>query len=1324
MTRSWFAIASILIPAGSVLAVDRLVPSQYPTIQSAINAAAAGDSVVVAPGTYTGTGNRDINPLGKAITIRSASGAALTIIDCQGTQATPRRGFQVSSGTSSLVIDGFTIRNGYSSDGGAIWVFGNASPVIKNMVIETSGATRGGGAYFFGAGTPAFQNCSFRQNTATFGGGVCEIGSGTATFTDCTFDANTATDHGAGGWVGSGPSSFLRCTFSNGNATNGGGGVHVDGAGNTSFASCSFQSNAAVWGAGLRLWNGSVVMTDCTFEMNAASDRGGGILADQPNSTVALTRVVFQQNSAGNYGGGLGAEGINGTGMVTVNDCVFDRNTAAQYTGGARMAWSKSTFAGTTFTGNSAPVVGGLALDGDSSSPGSVSFCTFENNSATADWGNGGGLEVNGNGITVNVADSTFRGNSANGDFFNGGAGICVWFDNEIVTISRCLFENNSMPRGNGAGVFVGPNGTNIIEDCTFQGNSAYEGAAVYDFGGPMTLRRCVIQNNTGNWGGGGTIVVHREWDNFASAIISDCTIKNNIAPGDAGLTVSPAGSSAIVTNTIFEGNQSLDLNFGSGGATVLYGAIASFADCVFRSNQGTEAGGVWVSEQAEATIRHCVFDQNASPHDVGGLAFHHGATGLVEDCQITSNTGAATGGLSLGARGLVVRRTQITGNFSGQSAGGIRLSWGDTNDPQTYVFEDCDVSANTATWGSGIDISGGGVVASFTRCNFTLGTSLSSAGAIVAQFSPKVFFAQCNVTDNNAAGSGSALYVAQGADVTFKNGEISRNTSGAEGAFFVDTGFNTDPTTLVIEDTPITDNVSASIGVMNLRFTNASAVLRRCAVERNLAQERCAGINVEWGGALTVDSCTFADNMTANGGGGALYIDTGSTASITTTNFMRNSAAGAGAIGAAFSSQVLVDTCQIADNSTSGSGSALVVTQGADMIFKNGEIARNTSGAEGAIFVDTGFNSDPTTLVIEDTPITDNVSASIGVMNLRFTNASAVLRRCAVERNLAQDRSAGFNVEWGGALTLDACTVSDNTTVSGQTGAINVHTGSSAVVTSTDFLRNTASTVGAVRVANSGTTLTMDRCRLIGNTAQNWVGAIHAEDAGVGTITNTLIASNASPREAAVAAWWNNAQLNLINCDVVHNTGMAAIWSDLSGVVNVRNSIVRDNTINMATGSGVINASHSNIQGGWAGTGNISGDPHFVDPNGVDNVLGTIDDDYTLADGSPCIDAGDNAMIPGGILLDLAGQSRRIDVVGVPDTGWGVAPIVDMGAFEHLAGACLADFNADGFVNGDDYDAFAEFFEAGDLGADINHDGFVNGDDYDLFAEAFEAGC
>lgn len=55
---------------------------------------------------------------------------------------------------------------------------------------------------------------------------------------------------------------------------------------------------------------------------------------------------------------------------------------------------------------------------------------------------------------------------------------------------------------------------------------------------------------------------------------------------------------------------------------------------------------------------------------------------------------------------------------------------------------------------------------------------------------------------------------------------------------------------------------------------------------------------------------------------------------------------------------------------------------------------------------------------------------------------------------------------------------------------------------------------------------------------------------------------------------------------------------------------------------------------------------------------------------------------------------------------------------------SCRADFDQDGFVNGNDYDLFAQAFDAAESAADVDGDGFVNGNDYDLFAEAFDAGC
>ncbi len=88
------------------------VPGDQPTIQAGIDAAVLdGDEVVVAPGTY----HEIIDFDGKAITVRSSGGAAVTTIDAKGVPD-PGDGLPVvrcdNFEDENTVLDGFTITGG------------------------------------------------------------------------------------------------------------------------------------------------------------------------------------------------------------------------------------------------------------------------------------------------------------------------------------------------------------------------------------------------------------------------------------------------------------------------------------------------------------------------------------------------------------------------------------------------------------------------------------------------------------------------------------------------------------------------------------------------------------------------------------------------------------------------------------------------------------------------------------------------------------------------------------------------------------------------------------------------------------------------------------------------------------------------------------------------------------------------------------------------------------------------------------------------------------------------------------------------------------
>jgi parallel beta-helix repeat protein len=195
--------------------VDDDGPADFNTIQAAIDDSNDGDTIIVSDGTYTGNGNRDIDFLGKAVTLRSEYGPQNCIIDCQGSEADKHRGFYFHSGEdANSVLDGFTIRNGYKGYGGGI-LCTESSPHITNCVITNNTAPLSSG---------------FPGGFYTPGGGIsCNYSS--TTISNCIISGNQATGSGGGIRSYKGSPTINNCTISDNSALNGdGGGIHCIGA--------------------------------------------------------------------------------------------------------------------------------------------------------------------------------------------------------------------------------------------------------------------------------------------------------------------------------------------------------------------------------------------------------------------------------------------------------------------------------------------------------------------------------------------------------------------------------------------------------------------------------------------------------------------------------------------------------------------------------------------------------------------------------------------------------------------------------------------------------------------------------------------------------------------------------------------------------------------------------------------------------------------------------------------------------------------------------------------------------------------------------------
>jgi hypothetical protein len=444
--------------------------------------------------------------------------------------------------------------------------------------------------------------------------------------------------------------------------------------------------------------------------------------------------------------------------------------------------------------------------------------------------------------------------------------------------------------------------------------------------------------------------------------------------------------------------------------------------------------------------------------------------------------------------------------------------------------------------------------------------------------------------------------------------------------------------------------------------------------------------------------------------------------------------------------SRAQITNCTFVDNTASHGGA--VYNFRSEPNISNCTFSANHSGEHGGAIVN--WHSDT---VVTDCVFQDNSSQEGGAF---FNQYSApVLTRCVFSANAADinggavsNKSSRFD-DLVGPRFVD-CSFLGNAAWLG--GAMHNHAGTgndrtNPVIINCDFIENSALWLGGAVLNDSSTgsavvNATFVNCRFLSNRASSGGGMYN--DTGTGSATtmvglrNCTFSGNYSDEQGG--GMYNSGGISLsatsvtlVNCTLTENVASGyggAVYNTQRGLsLDLANSILWGNRdmegngescqLHNYCGEPILTIDYNNIQG-WTGalggTGNIGDDPLFVDPDGPDDIVGTLDDDLRVLRFSPVINSGSNdAILEDTLDLDGDGDTSEPTPIDLDGHARILCGIVDMGAYEFGIGDhdCdqsidLADFAAwDGCMTGPDngpYDPECEPFDFEyDLDIDLN---------------------
>lgn len=299
-------------PLRTVLPIQgvRQVPGEYATVQSAIDAAAHGETVLIASGVYC----ERVSIRDKRITLRGESALAQVHIVGDG-MAGPIISI-IGAGATGTSIENIAITGAVGENACGVLVE-SADCRMRSCELERN---QGSGIVMRNCELACY-GCTFDSNEASVAGGGLHNEGGTATLTDCVIRSNRAGTFGGGIYSRAGRAILLNSSVSGNSTTSGawGGGIYSD-AGELVALDTTIDRNGSVdAGGGVFVAGGEASLSGCQFIGNY-SERGWSIGSSGAQVHISDSTVC------GDRGRSTVGDGIIESEVSFQSDCLADRN--------------------------------------------------------------------------------------------------------------------------------------------------------------------------------------------------------------------------------------------------------------------------------------------------------------------------------------------------------------------------------------------------------------------------------------------------------------------------------------------------------------------------------------------------------------------------------------------------------------------------------------------------------------------------------------------------------------------------------------------------------------------------------------------------------------------------------------------------------------------------------------------------------------------------------------------------------------------------------------------------------------------------------------